>query len=117
MCEVECMDEAEADHDNSIVADHPHHWMIESPTGARSEGVCNICRNHEYKTEKIYWKAREAELHELIKDYRGKGGYDCIIPFSGGKDSTFTLWYIVAVLKLKPLVVSFDHGSSTSHSR
>ena len=75
-----------------------------------NEGVCNICRNHEYKTEKIDWKAREAELHELIKDYRGKGGYDCIIPFSGGKDSTFTLWYIVAVLKLKPLVVSFDHG-------
>ena len=37
------MDKAEADHDNSTVADHPHHWMIESPMGARSEGVCNIC--------------------------------------------------------------------------
>ena len=30
--------------------------------------------------------------------------------FSGGKDSTFTLWYIVTQKKLKPLVVRFDHG-------
>ena len=36
--------------------------------------------------------------------------YDCILPFSGGKDSTFTLLYAVKDLKLKPLVVSFDHG-------
>ena len=43
MYEVERMDEAEADHDNSAVADHPHHWMIESPTAALSKGVCNIC--------------------------------------------------------------------------
>ena len=30
--------------------------------------------------------------------------------FSGGKDSTFALYYIVNKLKLKPLVVRFDHG-------
>jgi N-acetyl sugar amidotransferase len=30
--------------------------------------------------------------------------------FSGGKDSTYTLWYVVTQLNLKPLVVSFDHG-------
>ena len=32
------------------------------------------------------------------------------VSFSGGKDSTFTLWYIVTQKKLKPLVVRFDHG-------
>jgi len=73
------------------------------------EGVCNVCRNSEVK-KTIDWKAREKELHELVEQYRGKGVYDCIIPFSGGKDSTYTLWYVVERLKLKPLVVSFDHG-------
>lgn len=75
-----------------------------------TEGVCNICRNHEYKKEKIDWEARKKELLALAALYRGKGRYDCIIPFSGGKDSTFTLWYAVRKLKLRPLVVSFDHG-------
>ena len=46
----------------------------------------------------------------MIKDYKGKYDYDCIVPFSGGKDSTFTLWYLVKVKKLKPLVVRFDHN-------
>lgn len=73
------------------------------------EGVCNVCKNFE-KKKKINWETRRKELDKLIKKNRGKGTYDCIVPFSGGKDSTFTLWYIVKKLKLKPLVVSFDHG-------
>lgn len=74
-----------------------------------NDGVCNICRNSEVK-QKIDWKKKGEELSVLADQYRGKGSYDCIVPFSGGKDSTFTLWYIVKKLKLKPLVVSFDHG-------
>lgn len=73
------------------------------------DGVCNVCKNFE-KKKKINWKIRHKELDKLIEKNRGKGTYDCIVPFSGGKDSTFTLWYIVKKLKLKPLVVSFDHG-------
>ncbi|MCC6642211.1 MAG: N-acetyl sugar amidotransferase, partial [Deltaproteobacteria bacterium] len=42
--------------------------------------------------------------------HRGQHAYDCIVPFSGGKDSTFTLWYLVREKKLRPLVVRFDHG-------
>lgn len=73
------------------------------------EGVCNICRQYELKTA-IDWNKKLKELYELVEPFRGKFAYDCIVPFSGGKDSTFTLWYIVHKLKLKPLVVSFDHG-------
>ncbi|MDD5593358.1 MAG: N-acetyl sugar amidotransferase [Candidatus Margulisbacteria bacterium] len=72
-------------------------------------GVCNICRQHELKKEKIDWPAKEKELVELIEQYRGKYDYDCIIPFSGGKDSTFTLYHLVKKYKVKPLVVSYDH--------
>ena len=74
------------------------------------EGICNICRQHEFKKAKINWNDKLEELKKLCDNYRGKGDYDCILPFSGGKDSTFTLWYIVEKLNLKPLVVSFDHG-------
>lgn len=73
------------------------------------EGICNICRLHEKKI-KINWEERRKNLVELIEKYKGKYSYDCIVPFSGGKDSTYTLWYIVEKLGLKPLVVSFDHG-------
>lgn len=74
------------------------------------DGVCNICRQHEFKKTKIDWNQRSKDLVTLIDQFRGKSDYDCILPFSGGKDSTFTLWYVVKELGLRPLVVSFDHG-------
>jgi len=73
-------------------------------------GVCNICRQNEHKQAAIDWTARKQELDDLVEQYRGRYAYDCIVPFSGGKDSTFTLLYLVKEYGLKPLVVSFDHG-------
>ena len=73
-------------------------------------GVCNICRQQEYKQDKVDWAKRKRMLDELVAEYRGKYDYDCIVPFSGGKDSTFTLFYLVKEYKLKPLVVQFNHG-------
>lgn len=74
------------------------------------QGVCSVCRQIEFKASRIDWNARRGEFDAIISEYRGKQDYDCIVPFSGGKDSTFTLWYLVTQLKLKPLVVRFDHG-------
>ncbi|MCH2132776.1 MAG: N-acetyl sugar amidotransferase [Phycisphaerales bacterium] len=75
-----------------------------------SDGACSVCKQIDYKRESIDWTERREQLDELINRYRGKYDHDCIVPFSGGKDSTFTLWYIVKELKLKPLVVRFNHG-------
>jgi len=72
--------------------------------------VCNICRQKEFKDEVIDWDERRQQLGELIEAHRGKYEYDCIVPFSGGKDSTFTLLYLMREFKLKPLVVQFNHG-------
>lgn len=72
-------------------------------------GVCSVCRQIDYKNTKINWKARNKELLSLVSRYKDKGLYDCIIPFSGGKDSTFQLWYVINKLHLKPLVVRFNH--------
>ena len=74
------------------------------------QGVCNICRQHEYKQTVIDWDAKKKELDQLIDAHRGKYEYDCLIPFSGGKDSTWTLYYLVKEYGIKPLVVRFDHG-------
>jgi N-acetyl sugar amidotransferase len=73
-------------------------------------GVCNICRQHEFKKDKIDWTANKKALDALIEEHRGRYDYDCIVPFSGGKDSTWTLYYLVKEYGIKPLVVRFDHG-------
>lgn len=75
-----------------------------------TKGVCSVCRQIEYKQTNIDWNERQGELARITDQLRGTGDYDCIVPFSGGKDSTFALWYVVEKLKLKPLVVRFDHG-------
>ena len=70
---------------------------------------CNICMQFEYKKENIDWNLKKIEFNNIIDKYRNKYDYDCIVPFSGGKDSTFTLLYLIKEYKLKPLVVQFDH--------
>ncbi|MBO7097242.1 MAG: N-acetyl sugar amidotransferase [Alphaproteobacteria bacterium] len=73
------------------------------------QGVCNICRQAEKKQHEVDWEARGKMLEKILAKYRNKGEYDCIIPFSGGKDSAFQLWYAVKKLNLKPLVVRYNH--------
>lgn len=75
-----------------------------------AQGVCNICNQQEFKNASIDWSQRKKELDALIEEYRGRYDYDCLVPFSGGKDSTWTLHYLVKEYGLKPLVVRFDHG-------
>jgi N-acetyl sugar amidotransferase len=74
------------------------------------KGTCNICHQVEFLKENIDWSVKKKELDELIETHRGRYDYDCIVPFSGGKDSTWTLHYLVKEYGIKPLVVRFDHG-------
>ena len=74
-----------------------------------SLGTCSVCNQIKKKSE-INWHNKQEELDLLIKNYKDKNDYDCIVPFSGGKDSAFALWYLVEKKKLKPLVVRFDHN-------
>ena len=52
--------------------------------------VCNACRNYEDRKD-VDWKLRRRALEEILARYASKSraNYDCIIPVSGGKDSTF----------------------------
>jgi amino acid adenylation domain-containing protein/non-ribosomal peptide synthase protein (TIGR01720 family) len=77
-------------------------------------GVCNFCRAYDgYKDKaQAYFKNMDAlrALAEHIRAERRPGSdYDCVVLFSGGKDSTYMLYQVVA-LGLKPLVFSLDNG-------
>lgn len=71
-----------------------------------SEGICSACRYME-KRKVVDWDTRKAELLTLLDRYRATNGsnYDCIVPASGGKDSTFQVARMLE-LGMNPLVVT-----------
>lgn len=75
-----------------------------------NEGVCSACVAAEEKHEEIDWEKREKDFFEIIEDYKAKGstGYDCLIPVSGGKDSTYQAYFMKYVCGLNPLLVCFE---------
>jgi len=69
-------------------------------------GVCNACRSFEARKE-VDWAVRRVELQNILDKYRRPDGsnWDCIVPVSGGKDSTFQVVQILE-LGLNPLCVT-----------
>jgi len=77
------------------------------------KGVCNYCKN--YKLRNVP-KPKE-EIFKLVEPYRRKDGLDCIVPFSGGRDSCYGLHLIVEELKMKPVTYTYDWGMVTDLGR
>jgi N-acetyl sugar amidotransferase len=82
------------------------------------EGVCDACRSAEAKRQQIDWDARREELVQVLERYKSKDGsnYDCVIPVSGGKDSTFQVM-TVTELGYRPLAVTWSACSYTDIGR
>ena len=77
-------------------------------------GVCNYCKNYKKRNNP---KPIE-ELFKLVEPYRKlKKGLDCIVPFSGGRDSSYGLHLIVEELKMKPVTYTYDWGMVTDLGR
>ena len=69
------------------------------------EGICNACRSYE-KRKDVDWDKRRKELLVLLDKYRRNGSnWDCIVPVSGGKDSTYQVIRMLQ-LDLNPLCVT-----------
>ncbi len=80
------------------------------------EGVCSACTAADNKNKGIDWKAREEEFYKIIDHFRlpkGQIGYDCLIPVSGGKDSTYQAFFMKEVCGLNPLCVCFETTNLT----
>lgn len=78
-----------------------------------SEGVCNYCRH--YKRRNV--PRPKEELFDLVEAYRRPGETECIVPFSGGRDSCYALHLIVNELKMKPVTYTYDWGMVTDLGR
>jgi N-acetyl sugar amidotransferase len=72
-------------------------------------GICQACQSSEQKI-RINWVERELELKKILDQYKSlNNDYDCIIPISGGKDSTFQLHVLTKVYGMRALAVTFSH--------
>ena len=71
-------------------------------------GVCDACKATHQKNNIIDWNEREAELQELCNRHRrSDGGYDCLVPGSGGKDSFFASHILKYKYGMNPLTVTW----------
>ncbi|MFN0161679.1 MAG: N-acetyl sugar amidotransferase [Burkholderiales bacterium] len=76
------------------------------------DGVCNACRAHATRPT-IDWDERGRLFGAVVREARSRStGYDCVIPVSGGKDST---WQVVKCLEagLNPLAVTWKTPART----
>lgn len=87
---------------------HPLNLVIDD------EGICSGCRVHEEK-DTLNWDERFEKLRKIAEEYRDESGknYDCIVPVSGGRDSYFILHVVKNILKLNPLLVSYNKHFNT----
>ncbi len=76
------------------------------------DDICNACKNHNQK-QLVNWDERYSSLLKIVNESKARSkGYDCLIPVSGGKDST---WQTVKCLELglRPLAVTWRTPSRT----
>ncbi len=77
-------------------------------------GVCNYCNNYTLKNQ----PKPIDDLKTLVEPYRRKDNKpDCIVPFSGGRDSTYSLHIVKEILGLNPIAYTYDWGMVTDLAR
>jgi N-acetyl sugar amidotransferase len=88
--------------------EYRHTAGSKKPTVAFDEdGVCSACRVAE-KKKAIDWAQRERELRAVCDRYRRHdGGYDCLVPGSGGKDSFYAAHKLKYEYGMHPLTVTY----------
>jgi glucosamine--fructose-6-phosphate aminotransferase (isomerizing) len=76
-------------------------------------GVCNYCQHYKPRNR----PRPVEELFNLVERFRRANGNDCIVPFSGGRDSCYGLHLIAKELKMKPITYTYDWGMVTDLGR
>lgn len=85
-----------------------------------SEGVCSLCREYDKWTRG--WEANLPQQRKLLDKICAKiknqhKEFDALIPYSGGKDSSFVLYTAKKQLGLNCLAFTFDNGYLSDHAR
>ena len=85
-----------------------HQKSDRKETIAFENGTCSACRYQLEKDKNIDWSNREEQLLELLEKHRSKtGGYDVLVPGSGGKDSAYTSHVLKYKYGMNPLTVTW----------
>lgn len=79
-------------------------------------GVCGFCRSYEEGTRAKRPVLGEEALRSFIAS-RKTGAYDCAVPLSGGKDSSYVLYHIARVMRLRTVALFFDSGFTNDFAR
>jgi len=75
------------------------------------EGVCQYCRRMPDTEQRTARKAQlRTRFEELVHQVRTRPGHHCLMSWSGGKDSTYTLWLLRKQYDLRVLAFTFDNG-------
>lgn len=78
-----------------------------------SMGVCNYCNHH---SPRNIPKPRSS-LNDLLAHYSHNGSTQCIMPFSGGRDSSFALHLLTKEFGIRPVTMTYDWGMVTDLAR
>ncbi|MBK7941424.1 MAG: hypothetical protein IPJ87_06065 [Flavobacteriales bacterium] len=80
-----------------------------------AKGVCNYCHSYNPKGLKV---DKRPQFEEVLRKYRRTDGkQDCIVAFSGGRDSSYGLHLLVKELGMTPLTFTYDWGLVTDLAR
>lgn len=81
-------------------------------------GVCSACINNKLK-ENVNWGQKRTDFQRIIEKYKNSEGsnYDCIIPVSGGRDSTYQTYAMKEMFGMNPLAVAFHPLDQTEIGR
>ncbi len=72
------------------------------------EGVCSYCRAYEKRGSFI---KGEEELKKILSEHRSASGEpDCIVGFSGGRDSSYGLDFLKNCMGMHPITFTYDWG-------
>ena len=79
-----------------------------------NDSICEICHRYKKKWSNYNFNQAYDEFLQITEFYNAKENkYDCIVPISGGKDSTYVLHYLSKTLKLNTLAVNYHNGFQT----
>jgi hypothetical protein len=85
-----------------------------------NKNECDFCRLYKRKWASRDYAAAEADLSNLFGYCKAQSRdcrYDCIVPMSGGKDSTYALYLMVKRFNMRPLACTYDNGMLTDLAR
>lgn len=85
-------------------------------------GVCNVCRDFDRRWGRFkqpdYLRSKKIELERIFNSNRKKAKrYDCLVPVSGGLDSTYVLYVCKKIYNLRVFALNFDNGFQSEFAK